>query len=85
MNMKLIPEENVPIRERGKWLNSFKQIPEGQAWVITEGDVETKISSIKTVAYRLIKAGELPNYRVAQRTIDHKETLFIMHHKEATP
>jgi len=88
--LKLIPEEKVPIRFRQsahQWLKLAKEIPKGQALVGTEKQFGIRSSSMKLMIARLKKEGLLSNdYHVIQRTQDDTVTIYIIHsaktHKE---
>jgi len=70
--MRLIDEKEVPGKIKKKsaeWLELFKKIPKGKAWVITEEEAGVKATSIKTMLNRLKGIGELPDsYKAVQRT-----------------
>jgi hypothetical protein len=80
--MRLINEEDVPIKLKKKgseWLQAFQKIPRGRAWALTEEEAGVKASSIKIMVARLKKLGLLsPHYKVAQRTIKDKLTVYVI-------
>lgn len=82
-DLKLIPEDRVPIRFRQsaqQWLHLAKEIPKGQALVGTEEQFGVRSSSMKLMIARLKKAGLLSNdYHVTQRTQDETVTIYIVH------
>jgi hypothetical protein len=81
--LKLIPEDRVPIRFRQsahQWLNLAKEIPKGRALVGTEKQFGIRSSSMKLMIARLKKEGLLSNdYHVIQRTQGDTVTIYIVH------
>lgn len=80
--MKLIDEKELPIKMKkkgGEWLQAFQKIPIGKAWALTEEEAGVKASSIKIMVARLKKLGLLSNnYKVAQRTVKGKVTVYVI-------
>ena len=83
VDLKLIPEDKVPIRFRQsahQWLKLAKEIPKGQALIGTEKQFGIRSSSMKLMIARLKKEGLLSNdYHVIQRTQDDTVTIYIVH------
>ena len=86
--MRLVDEKELPIRMKkksGEWLQAFQKIPKGKAWILTEEEAGVKASSIKIMVARLKKLGLLSNnYKVVQRTVKGKITIYVINSAEGT-
>lgn len=83
VDINALPE----LRRRGRtseWLELIKEIPEGKAWVVKEGDLSIKLATLKIVVHRLIRNKQLSsNYRVQQSTdSEGNETVYVIREKE---
>ncbi len=86
IQLKLIPINKVPVREKlstTEWIETLKQIPEGQAWATSEEELKLKVGTIKSMVERYVKRGFIPKgYRVTQRTVRGRVFFYVIHDRE---
>jgi hypothetical protein len=82
-SVKILSAGDVPrkARHRGqKWLEFLRQIPEGAAIAATKAELGVAPTTVKIMVARLKKDGSLSKkYFTTSRTIDGKETVYIVH------
>jgi hypothetical protein len=86
--MKIVDIKEIPFKLKKKgdeWLQQILKIPSGKAWVITEEEAGIQAASLRMMVDRLKQIRELPDhYKVTQRTIKGKVTVYIINTAEGT-
>jgi hypothetical protein len=82
IKQKFVDVSTIPVKIKKRhqeWLELFKAIPPGKAWVVTEEEAGVKAVSIKSIVNRFVDNGELPKtYKAMQRTAKNgKVTVYI--------
>jgi hypothetical protein len=87
--MKIISVKEIPFKLKKKgdeWLQQILKIPPGKAWVLTVEEAGIQAASIRMMVDRLRQIGELKDhYKVTQRTIKGKVTVYIINSAEEKP
>ncbi len=85
--MKLIDIDDVPNIDRGRrdWLAAIKEIPEGKAWVVKEGELPISVYTVKIIVSRAVQRGDLPATFVAvqRKGEDGKRVVYVIHRAES--
>lgn len=85
LRMKLVDENDIPVgaTTRSKWLKALKQIPKGKSWIVKDGDLSIKATTMKRNVLRYIKKGLLPKcYKIRQQVSNGKLTVYILNANE---
>jgi len=81
--VKLLGAEDIPRKTRHrsqKWLELFRQIPEGGAFAATKAEMGVSPNTVKQMVARFKKDGSLSKkYYTTGRTIEGKETIYVVH------